>query len=490
MIVSSGIWRNWLVGTSVALVGLMGCTTILGFDKSVESADEAFQDDRTKNPDGQPGVPDGGSDDLDSGTKKDGGELPTEPYLDPTFGHRGRVEISAMLTGASLDKYHCYLDVGSDAKIWAACSVSNAAFRLVRLLPDGQIDPALGDAADGGGLAVNNVSLGGMAAQGTKVVLALSDSSGSLIVKRLEADGRPDTTLGPNGAVGIPVGSRSSIASLTRRDGDFLLTGAVPPTPGAIGRPAVATFLGASNTFSSTVLKPPKEDFTCLWGCKSFVLSDGRILLFGNAEVRAPDPFWVDAGHPEITVRYDHYGLVRFAGGAVDTSFGAGGAVQYPAEAASTAIPNAAQADGHDNIVVSGLGGPEGNDRLVRFTKDGALDPTFGTGGTRAFEVPDTVTPSSGGAQIFAMTPLRNDRFYVGGIYKTKTSDLRLFVARLAKDGSVDPTFADRGYALPMIHPETLKEWVNGLELLPDGTLLAAGLAKDGGEMFVLRFKP
>lgn len=475
---------------SGSLLGLMGCTAILGFDKNVESADETFPDGGTTRPDGQTGTttPDGGSTgDPDAhATKKDTGAPPAEPYIDETFGDRGRAEIPASISAqpVSLTATKCYLDVGSDDTIWAACGGTDSytmSHQIARLTPEGRVDLTFAG-ADGGASALGNVSIGGIAAQGAKLLVGEALGGGTVAVTRRETDGGPDTTFGTNGVVPQTVGLWRGLQAMTRSGEDLLLAGISPTTPGSIGEVAVTTFVGASNTFSSTILKSPQGRVVCYYNaCKAFALSDGRIFLLGITEV----PPTSDAAF-QINSRV--YGLVRFAGGAVDSSFGNGGLVSFPTGIDGTFIPQAAENDGKDRIVISGYAGSNATGGLVRFTKDGTLDSSFGSGGLLPFDIPSALTPASGIETILAITPLQNDRFYVGGTYMTKTKDYRSFVARLMADGSVDTTFANQGFAFPVVRSDASFESVFALKVQKDGALLAGGVT--GGSMFVLRFKP
>src|SRR4051812_36606184 len=82
--------RSGVTFAALLATGLVGCTVILGFDKSVESADSPLDPQRQL--DGAPrgNDLDGGDEDFDARAPEvDGGPVVIEPYLEPTFGGAG-----------------------------------------------------------------------------------------------------------------------------------------------------------------------------------------------------------------------------------------------------------------------------------------------------------------------------------------------------------------------------------------------------------------
>ena len=113
--------------------------------------------------------------------------------------------------------------------------------------------------------------------------------------------------------------------------------------------------------------------------------------------------------------------------GTLDPSFGTGGLVTSSAAEGA----NATVIDTADRIVVAG--GLGGNFSVARFTADGVLDPTFGTGGS--------VTTDFGGSDVANAVALQTD----GKIVVAGTSSGNFAVARYTADGVLDATFGTGG---------------------------------------------
>jgi uncharacterized delta-60 repeat protein len=172
-----------------------------------------------------------------------------------------------------------------------------------------------------------------------------------------------------------------------------------------------------------------------------------------------------------ITEQQDaEFALLRYdRNGALDPAFGVGGIARTrfvePAEAQTMAV----QADG--KIVVAGsLTTPGGGTRfgLARFDEHGRLDPTFGDGGMVATRIGDLVGPQT-------VLPLPDGKLLASSAYT---------LARFESSGALDPTFGNGG-AL-----ETVTfSWMRSLTRQADGLLLAAGIAP-GFTGAVCRMRP
>ena len=156
------------------------------------------------------------------------------------------------------------------------------------------------------------------------------------------------------------------------------------------------------------------------------------------------------------------------APGQLDPSFGAGGTVvtEFPSSY-SGARAVAVQADGR--IVAAGFA--HTNDSIIsdfaltRYDASGALDPTFGTGGT--------VRTDFGGRfdEALAVAAQPDGRIVVAGSSSDATgSDMA--VARYNSDGTVDTSFDGDGLALVDFGGESS---ARAVAMQPDGKVVLAG---------------
>jgi uncharacterized delta-60 repeat protein len=238
----------------------------------------------------------------------------------------------------------------------------------------------------------------------------------------------------------------------------------------------------------------------------------------------------------------DDFAVARLhAGGALDTSFGAGGKAIYPMGAIEKATSVALQDDG--KIVVAGytnLTGAGPNDfAVIRTNTNGVLDTSFGTGGIvwidfgfddRANAVlvqPDgkivVVGQADAGSSNFAIARLLPDGTLDGsfaGFGKTHfsfnafgsveratavvlQSDGKIViagysdaasagsndfaVARLTKLGLLDPTFHNDGKLTIDLGGH---DWASGVAVQPDGKIVVCGTETLSASFAVARINP
>jgi uncharacterized delta-60 repeat protein len=174
--------------------------------------------------------------------------------------------------------------------------------------------------------------------------------------------------------------------------------------------------------------------------------------------------------------RYDLIGcdfaLVRYRkDGTLDPSFGDGGRVTTGFGASASAYSAATWA-GRRTVLAGGAGGDLA---LVRYRRHGDLDPTFGTGGT--------VTTDLGGfEQAFSVTVDSEERILVAG-----TSGFERFaLARYNPDGSLDPTFGDGGTVLTRFPAKRVA--AHSVAIRPGGGIVAAGAS--GWRFALARYEP
>lgn len=160
--------------------------------------------------------------------------------------------------------------------------------------------------------------------------------------------------------------------------------------------------------------------------------------------------------------------------GALDPTFGTGGITTGPdGDGRDMAI----QPDG--KIVVAGFQGLTGPFVVARYEADGGLDPTFG-GGTGFVTGPD------GAAFAVAIQP--DGKIVVAGVADTPTGNLR--VARYLTNGDLDPTFGTDGVvtgpAGPGLVGSSDRDFTD-VAIQPDGKIVVA--SNDGSDPFSPNFR-
>ena len=171
------------------------------------------------------------------------------------------------------------------------------------------------------------------------------------------------------------------------------------------------------------------------------------------------------------------FGLARYnLNGSLDTSFGSGGevvtSISTEAGEAEEQLGSVAQGDG--KIVVVGGALPAGASSrefaLARYSTDGSLDSTFGSGGI----VFTAIGAGPAGAVGHAVALQPNGELVVGGEAAVTSYD-NFAVARYNADGSLDTSFGSGGIVTTAIG--SYNSSINGLAIQPaDGKIIAVGV--------------
>ncbi len=178
----------------------------------------------------------------------------------------------------------------------------------------------------------------------------------------------------------------------------------------------------------------------------------------------------------------DEFAVVRYSpDGSLDTSFGSGGKVMvgFTGDARANAV--AVQTNGR--IVLAGMNGSAGNAFLLaRLTSTGSLDTTFnGTG--------KVATDMGGLADARSVVLQADGKIVVAGLCIQSTpADFAL--ARYTPLGALDPMFGTGGKVLTDFAGDV--DVASGVVVQADGKIVAGGRAKVGGqEVFALaRYTP
>jgi len=173
-------------------------------------------------------------------------------------------------------------------------------------------------------------------------------------------------------------------------------------------------------------------------------------------------------GSDGIDVRVTRYDT----SGALDASFGTGGTVTTDLGADEAGVAIAVQAD--MKIVVAANNGWFGSGprrfNVVRYLPDGSLDPTFGTGGI-------VVTPIGDSAVPHALALQSDGKIIVAGEGRPAGMDDRFTLARYDVNGDLDAAFGDGGIVMTDIG---FNDAAHALTIQPDGRIVAVGNASQG----------
>src|SRR5207342_2383587 len=170
------------------------------------------------------------------------------------------------------------------------------------------------------------------------------------------------------------------------------------------------------------------------------------------------------------------FALARYTkSGALDRTFGTGGKVTTDFQRPSTALAVALQPDGR--VVAAGGvdAGPTGvNIALARYNANGSLDPTFGDGGR-------VVTDLQSHFQVASAIVIQPDGKLVvsGSTRQQRGSFADFLVARYTASGALDPSFGNGGIVSTDFQPG----WTDygfGVALGPAGKIVAAGVGLPG----------
>jgi len=331
--------------------------------------------------------------------------------LDQTFGSGGKV-----LTAFRESDFALAVAVQRDGKIvvaglsMAADSVQHPdAFAVARYNRDGSLDLTFGD--------------------GGKVLTEFPNAYTQARGIAIQADGKIVV-------VGQAVGVLAFTADIAVAR--YTVNGALDPSFAGTG--IVTVSVGAIDDARAVV-----------------VPFDGRIVIAGSA--RDLMPFDDDV----VVLRLNR-------NGSLDPSFGTGGIVRTDATGLSDAATSV-MVQRNGKIVVAGSASGDKfsgwyDALLVRYNRDGSLDPTFGTAGI-------AVADLAGSDDVSAAALQADGKIVVGS-----TSGALFTVARFHTDGSIDPTFGSNGvaqadFATPDEDPfDTL----TALAIQPDGRIVAAGV--------------
>jgi uncharacterized delta-60 repeat protein len=205
--------------------------------------------------------------------------------------------------------------------------------------------------------------------------------------------------------------------------------------------------------------------------------SDGHILVANLLQVSFqpvsypyfPDPYVNDP--PSWLVRYD-------SNGAIDTTFGANGHVPtFPSEAMVQQTNGDILFAGGITSSLTSLPTEFPNPigfGISHYTASGALDSTFGSGGAMVTSLGQEFPYSA----ALAVTVQINGEIVTGGFAGSKGSNpsfpppFSIALARYTSSGALDRSFGSNGVVITPITNASY-DWVSGLAIQNDGKILA-----------------
>ncbi len=231
---------------------------------------------------------------------------------------------------------------------------------------DGSIDPAFGT----GGVTIDPNAPDGvfaLALQSSGKLVAVTPSGSADVVVRYNADGNPDPSFGSGGTSASLGEAQAFFAGLAvRSSDDEIFVGSMDSQE----QHFVVSHLTAAGAFDpgfggGAPVTTPFPGTTAVLGAAVVPLADGRLLAVGSSIS--------GTGVGLVAARY-------LGDGSLDSSFGTGGRVATPLTSFAGFVPGVVlQPDG--KLLVATFGGADGV-TLLRYDTTGALDPTFGPGGT------------------------------------------------------------------------------------------------------------
>jgi uncharacterized delta-60 repeat protein len=168
--------------------------------------------------------------------------------------------------------------------------------------------------------------------------------------------------------------------------------------------------------------------------------------------------------------------------GSIDTTFGTDGvALLSMGSSLSTTVFNAAALQSDSSIVVAGYTYDTGSSTqilIARYTSDGILDPTFGTGGTVQSSIGD-------GATLNGLSLDASGNIVGVGTTVVGGAPMALLV-RLTPTGSFDATFGTDGVVTELFGLRTV---LNDIQLDASGNIVAVGYSSivTGDQLLVVR---
>jgi uncharacterized delta-60 repeat protein len=325
---------------------------------------------------------------------------------------------------------------------------------VTRQLRNGSLDPTFGDGGivdvhppDEPRILAHPVDLAVLPDGGAAVLYMRENYGITYGVLRLDADGHPLTTFGPNGDGYAPVqlpnehaGTAATVLA-RRADGELVIGGVhYDPNQPTAGRRPFVTALNADGSpdylfgVDGFTLLPttPQPSTDGDWVGDIAFPSDGGILVGVHGGVRQPGGVWRLLDH-----------------GAINPAFGTLGHVEF-----DTYVVGESELLGWGPLAVhpSGAFSLRTGVRYTRFLASGQPDPSFGTNGVTYVH---SLAPQTAAADGEALIVLGEGSVATGNKFR----DVMTF-ERILPDGTFDTTFGVAGRTNALVAPSSLEQVV------------------------------
>ena len=371
--------------------------------------------------------------------------------LDPGFNGTGKL----VLDFGGSDSANA-VAIQPDGKILIAGTGPSNDFVISRILPSGSLDLSFG-----GGTGTTRMDLGSQAqptsiaiAPDGKIVVAgvvgAFSGNADAAVARLDPDGTPDLTFGPQGWRDANLGGSDDKATgvAVLADGKIVLSGT-----GGSSRIFHVARLTTSGHYDGTFAGSGLTDIpgTENGDARGLALTpDGKIVVVGTVYAN---------GHSDI-------GVARLsAGGVPDSSFDGDGVRVVNSGVNEEGAAVVVQPDGR--VLAAGNNQIQ-NFLLMRFDTGGSPDNDFNGDGV-------VKVAFAAGSQFARALALQPD----GKIVLAGTAEKGLGFARVQPGGALDTTFSDDGRQVVLFTSNT-NDTANGVAIEPDGGIIGAGKVGPG----------
>jgi uncharacterized delta-60 repeat protein len=378
--------------------------------------------------------------------------------LDPTFGTGGRVTTD--MAGSVAVQPDGKLVMAGGAYV---SSNGNSAFALERFNSNGALDASFGTGGKvttdfggrfGGARSVALQPDGKIVAAGGLVIGLFND----FVVARYNSNGTLDTSFGTGGKVITDFGVSADAMSVgLQPDGKIVVAGSANLNGGENFEVVRYNSNGTLDaTFGTdgkvtTTFGVPQQGFSYALGYSLALQQDGKIVLAGQA--------FLNGAYTFALARYN-------SNGTLDATFGTGGTVTTAFGQNAVAFSVAVQPDG--KIVTAGFGSFKF--ALARYTSNGTLDPTFGTGG----QVTTAIAGLNDGAERLA---LQGDGKIVVAGRSYINGDFHSALVRYNSNGTLDAGFG----TVTAIFGGDSDDM--SIALQPDGKIVVSGYSFTGSNV-------
>ncbi len=258
------------------------------------------------------------------------------------------------------------------------------------------------------------------------------NANGTVLVDFNGGDDEPNAVaIGCDGRI-IAAGSSDGGGNRNFAVAGFTPDGIVDPTFGSNGNGTIQIDFGGTNDIANQMA----------------IDQQGRIILVGETNATGSNQFAITRLTPD---------------GIIDTTFGTNGLIIF--NFGTSSVANAVTVDCQGRIIVAGQSNTTNQDfALVRFDSTGAVDTTFGTGGSTTFDF--------GGNDVAdALAVDRQNRIILAGFSDVAAPE-DFAVARFTPDGLLDTTFGTAGGVLINFGGS---DFASAVAVTPDNKIIVFG---------------